>query len=204
MPSMTKRLRRTLVALGLFAAVSAGVTAYAQTDFHVADSVDIEASPREVFEFLSDSGQAKGWSIFFDHITPLPGSPDGGLGAKRRCFRRADETGPRWDEEVVEFTPYVSRRLRVSGAANFRGGLYDGTEEEVSHKYEEIAPGKTRLTFDAHVTEGSVRDRLALFLSTHETHRIFHENLLNIRDMIQEGPRYQRAFAWEPRSPADI
>jgi hypothetical protein len=197
-----KSLALTALLLGTVAAVA--TTAYAQTDFHVVDSVVIHASPREVFEFMSDSSQARGWSIFFDHITPLPGSPDGGLGAKRRCFRRPDETGPRWDEEVVGFEPYTSRRIHVYDAAGFRAGIYVGTEEEISHTYEEIAPGQTRLTFDAHITKGSVTDRLALFLSTRETHRIFRDNLTNIAAMIEQRERYQRAFAWEPRSPADL
>src|SRR5580700_8536666 len=121
MPFVSSRSRRRLlVAVLALAIVAVATTLYAQTDFHVVDSVVIHASPREVFEFMSDSGKAKGWSIFFDHITPLPGSPDGGLGAKRRCFRLPDESGPRWDEEVVEYTPYRSRRLHVYGGAGFR------------------------------------------------------------------------------------
>jgi hypothetical protein len=191
-----------LLLAGLLVAL-AGVTAYAQTDFHVADSVDIHASPQEVYAFLSDSSQARGWSIFFDHITPLPGTGDGGIGAKRRCFRRPDETGPRWDEEVVEATPGVSRRLHVYNGAGFRGGLYDGTEEEVRHRYEEVAPGVTRLTFDANVTKGSALARTLLFMSTPETHRVFRENLENIRAMIEQRDHYQRLYAWEPKSPAD-
>jgi hypothetical protein len=194
----------TLATFGALVIAAVVTTAYAQTDFHVVDSVVIHASPREVFDFMSDSRQARGWSIFFDHITPLPGSPDGGLGATRRCFRRPDETGPRWDEEVIGFAPYTSRTIRVYGAAGFRAGIYVGTEEEISHAYEEIAPGETKLTFDAHVTKGSIGDRLALFLSTSETHRIFRKNLTNIRGMIEQGDKYERAFAWEPRSPADL
>jgi hypothetical protein len=181
-----------------------GLTAYAQTDFHVADSVDIHASPREVFEFLSDSTQARGWSIFFDHITPLPGSSDGGLGAKRRCFRKADEKGPRWDEEVVEYTPYSSRRLHVYNAAGFRAGMYAGMEEEVAHRYEEVAPGVTRLTFDANVVKGGPLGRLLLLLSVPETHRIFQKNLTNIGRMVEQKEKYQREFPWESYSPADM
>jgi hypothetical protein len=193
-----RRLALLALALATF-----GTTVYAQTDFHIIDSVLIQASPAQVFAFMGDSSRAKGWSIFFDHIAPLPGPGDGGLGAKRRCFRRADETGPRWDEEVIAFTPDRSRRIRVYDAAGFRAGIFVGTEEEISHSYEEIAPGVTKLTFDARVTKGSALDRLALFWSELETHRIFRDNLANIRDMIEEGEQYRRTYAWEAHSPAD-
>jgi hypothetical protein len=114
-----------------------------------------------------------------------------------------DETGPRWDEEVVESTPYRSRRIHVYDAANFRAGMYAGTEEEIAHTYEEIAPGVTRLTFDAHVTKGSAGQRLLLFLSNLETHRIFRHNLENIGLMVEQGDAYVRRYPYETHSPAD-
>jgi Polyketide cyclase / dehydrase and lipid transport len=201
---LSRLLRPGRLSLIVLALVTLATSVYAQTDFHITDSVVIRATPAQVFDFMSDSGQARGWSIFFDHISPLPGPSDGGLGAKRRCFRRADETGPRWDEEVTEITPNRSRRIHVYGAAGFRAGIYVGTEEEIAHRYEEIAPGVTKLTFDARVIKGSPLDRLALFCSELETHRIFRDNLANIRDMIEQGDKYERRYAWESYSPADL
>lgn len=192
-----------LALAGVVTALVGGSFVAAQTDIALTESVVIAAPPKEVFEFLDDSGKARGWSIFFDHISTLPGSADGLVGARRRCFRRADEQGPRWDEVVQERDPFRNRLIHVYGAQGFRYGVFHGVESTVRHTYEEIAPGRTRLTFTARVVEGGPVSRWLLLLANRETQRIFRFNLANIRDMIEQKDAYRRQHPWEAVSASD-
>jgi len=94
--------------------------------------VTIHAPIEEVWKYASDSLQAKNWSIFFDHIAPLAGTEsDGNPGSVRRCFRNANESGPSWDEMVIEVNPLVSRSLYVYNLIGFFPDFFS----KLSHYY---------------------------------------------------------------------
>jgi len=174
--------------------------------------MEIQAPLEDVWTYAGDSLRATEWSVYFDHISPLPESPvsDGQIGALRRCFRRAVETGPMWDEEVVALVPMRYREIRTYQLQNFRWPVQIAatrTEYRVGQHYESLGPEHSRLTFSTDL----IRPRgplaqAAFSLFSRDVKRIFHLNLDNIRAAIEakhQGEPYQRPHAYDPSHPLD-
>lgn len=171
-------------------------------------SVVINAPVKEVWEFLSDNRNAKGWSVIFDHIAPMASSPvaEGQIGALRRCFRNENEEGFFWDERTLSSEPYTERTLRTYNVSNTSWDLFEKFQFTAYQKYEDLGNGQTRLTFEGDLddyTKYSVFERFIFWVSQHEGERVFRLNLENIKAMLEQGENYQRPHAWEEQSPFD-
>jgi uncharacterized protein YndB with AHSA1/START domain len=150
-------------------------------------SVVIQAEPAEVFTYLGNSENAADWSSFVDHITPLNADqiPDGERGAIRRCFRNKDESGERWDEEVL----LVDRnKYRQLSCYNFRHFPVSAQNLQTEQRYEEIDSAITRLTFTLFYTPGkSTRiDELKMYYYGFQVAAIFKANLKNIKYEVEK------------------
>jgi len=182
----------------------------AQTQRHVVSSysVVIDAPVQNVWDFLSDNRNAKGWSVIFDHISPMASSPvaEGQIGALRRCFRNDNEQGFFWDERTLTSEPYKERTLRTYNVSNTSWELFEKFQFTAYQKYEDLGNGQTRLTFEGDLddyTKYSVFERFIFWVSQHEGERVFRLNLENIKAMIEQGENYQRPHPWEAQSPFD-
>ncbi len=157
----------------------------------VTTTIKINAPVSVVWKYASDSTKANDWSIYFDHISPLPGIPDGKIGALRRCFRNKDETGPYWDEVTTESVPETRRQITTYGLKNFpMNFLSDGQYVFVRQLYKAIDDKTTEMTFQARTSPSRTwMGRLAFWFSKGETSRIFLANLENIKANIEGTPR---------------
>ncbi|MEM9996794.1 MAG: hypothetical protein AAF809_03750 [Bacteroidota bacterium] len=174
------------------------------------EEVVIDAPLPEVWAYVGDSARATEWSVYFHHITPLDAF-DGARGARRVCYRRADETGPRWDEVItdVEQGQVVwRRRLRMSdlhGFSGLAGRLGPHLVYDVEQRYTQLDDGRVALRFRTRLA----RHRAAGLLFrpyAAEVRRVFRLNLENIRDAVEarsRGQRYARRHAYEPTHPYD-
>ena len=169
--------------------------------------IEIDAPLETVWAYAGDSRRAAEWSVYFDHISPLAGSPvpDGQPGALRRCFRRADETGVTWDEEVVALIPWRYREIRTFALRGFRPfvqALAGGTQYRVCQHYDALGPGRTRLTFSTALRRPAVAPARWLFGTVaDEVVRIFRLNLENIGAAVEAAHRgrpYVRPHPYEP------
>ena len=182
----------------------------AQAQRHVVSSysVVIDAPVNTVWDFLSDNRNAKGWSVIFDHISPMASSPvaEGQIGALRRCFRNDNEQGFFWDERTLTSEPYKERTLRTYNVSNTSWELFEKFQFTAYQKYQDLGNGQTRLTFEGDLddyTKYSVFERFIFWVSQHEGERVFRLNLENIKAMIEQGENYQRPHPWEEQSPFD-
>jgi hypothetical protein len=159
-------------------------------------SVVIHASLEDVWNYASDSTKAQDWSIFFDHITPLPGVEDGKVGSLRRCFRNFDERGERWDEMTIEVIPQASRTLVTFNLVGF--GLKFLVKNQfifVRQIFRRIDPFTTELTFQTQLSHGTaLKGKLAFLLSRKKSLKTFEKNLQNIKADIEGIPRL---YSWE-------
>jgi len=177
--------------------------------------VEIDAPLEAVWAYAGDSGNATEWSVYFDHISPLPESPvpDGQIGALRRCYRRADETGVTWDEEVVALAPMSYREIRTYALHGFRPLMQDvvgWTQYRVAQHYEALDAEWSRLTFSTDVLRPGLPPARWLFGAfADEVIRIFRLNLENIAAAIEAEQRgevyvrlhpYEPVHSWDPRS----
>ena len=178
-------------------------------------SVLIEAPVPFVWDFLSENSHARGWSTFFDHICDMPPRPAQigdarDLGARRRCYRMADETGFYWDEEVVAVLLHRLRRIYTFNMANL-GRLHrpflSGLETYTDNIYEEVSPETTRVTFSSvtfRITSPWAIRVGRLFGLYKTVEEIFRFNLDNIRAQIEADYRrdpYERPHPWNPGYP---
>ena len=170
-------------------------------------TVAIEAPVEAVWAYVGDSRRAAEWSVYFDHIAPLDESPapDGAVGSLRRCYRRADRRGARWDEEVVAREPLRYRQIRTYALRGFRPvaqGLSTGAEFRVEQHYEADGPDRTRLTFATALSRPALPAAAWVFgRFASEVVRVFALNLENIKAAVEaqeRGVPYRRPHAYEP------
>jgi len=162
-------------------------------------SIVIEAPVEAVWAYMGDSSKAREWSVFFHHITPLPGTPDGEVGAVRRCFRNADEEGKRWDEVLAGVEPLRRRYVVAHAVQGFRPRPINRETWHVWQVYEPLGPDRTRLTLRSAPRSRGVAGRTLGWLTARRTRRIYRENLANIKAAIEQGADYARVFPFTGR-----
>jgi hypothetical protein len=194
--------RGIFIAAPSLAVVLAILFAVAQRRCVVAESVVIETPVEDAWAYIGDSRNAWQWSVFFSHITPLPGTPpDGTVGAVRRCFRRPDETGITWDEELIGAVPFQRREIRVFSLRGFRAPRATETELRTTQSYERLGARRTRVTFSGRLHHpDDPLQRATFWLSHWEAARIFRVNLENIKAALEQRAR---PHPWEAKSPFD-
>lgn len=153
----------------------------------ISHSVIIQQPAEVVFNYLGRSANASKWSVFVDHIDPLPnGIPDGKAGSLRRCFCNSNKKGTRWDEEITLVEPNKRRQLRIYNMVDFSmkaDGVY--TEQ----LYERLGNNKTRLTFTVfyknHIPTPC--EEFKTYLAAYKMKRIFRTNMNNIKKIMEAG-----------------
>lgn len=146
----------------------------------IKEAVEIDAPCQDVYEYLADSENARRWSVFVDHITPLnlDEAPDGAQGSIRRSYKRADEGGMTWDE-YFELVEPLRRRLVIY---NVQGVLTTEGELLTEQLYEPLGDYGCRLSFTLFFRERpSLGDEVLMRLSAHEIARIFRSNIRNVK-----------------------
>ncbi len=162
----------------------------------VQSSIIINASLEDVWEYASDSTKASEWSVYFDHIAPLPGIEDGKKGSLRRCFRMATEEGARWDEMTLDVVPLESRKIVTFNFFGLdRNRLLKGKYVFVRQLYRKIDDHRTEMTFQTQLpSKSGFISRLAFRSVREETIETFEKNLKNIKFAIEGKPRL---YLWQ-------
>jgi uncharacterized protein YndB with AHSA1/START domain len=203
--NINKKISLVIILLLL---ASAALVIQAQRHITTSYSIEIDAPVEKVWNFLSDNRNAKGWSVIFDHITPMASSPvaEGQIGALRRCYRNADNMGFFWDERTLTTEPYTYRSLRTSNISNTSWDFFERYQFTAHQTYEDLGNNRTRLTFGGDLddyTKYSI-DELFIFWATQfEVERVFRLNLENIKAMLEQKQEYSRPHPWEANSPFD-
>ena len=147
--------------------------------------IEINCPPSKAFEYLGNSEHASQWSAFVDHISPLNEDviPDGSLGSIRRCFRKSNEDGMIWDEEIIT---YHSDSLRTLSIYNLQGFFISTTHLYTKQKYTPTSKG-THLIFGLYkkLDETKWLDVLKLKITGHYIKYIFNKNLRGIKSKIE-------------------
>jgi hypothetical protein len=150
-------------------------------------SVNINALPSKVFNYLGNSNNAKDWSVFVSHITTLNPSEkvDGELGSVRRCFTNENETGETWDEEILFIE---ENRYRKLSCYNFIDFALSSNNLHTEQIYEEQDDGTTELSFTLFYAnpEVSLVDELKMHFASYTMASIFKENLANIKSFVEK------------------
>lgn len=143
--------------------------------------IEIDASREFVFDYLGNSNNAREWSEFVDHITPLNATmvPDGAIHSMRRCFKNENEKGIKWDEEILEV---ISNQKRKLSCFNLEGFFMQTDNIRTEQLYKEINPNKTLLTFSVYF-EGSKStwESLKIRSASWYIKYIFKKNMENIK-----------------------
>ncbi len=153
----------------------------------IAHTVEVEAPLPEVYDFLSNSDNAKRWSVFVNHITTLNGDsvPDGQVGSRRRCFCKADETGTQWDELISEIEPYKRRQLLIYNLKDFS---MTADNLATNQFYEPISDNKCKLTFTVFFNgnQPGMWNWFKTKLAAYKILDIFERNMDNIKRIVEE------------------
>lgn len=200
-----KKITITLILLTLAAAA---LVIQAQRHVVTTYSIEIDAPVEEVWNFLSDNRNANGWSVIFDHISPMASSPvtEGKIGALRRCYRNANKEGFFWDERTLTTEPYSYRSLRTYNISNTSWDFFENYQFTAHQTYEKLGKNKTLLTFSGDLDDYnkySISERFVFWITQYEGERVFRLNLENIKAMLEQKQAYERPHLWEKNSPFD-
>ena len=151
--------------------------------------VVIAAPIEKVWAYTKDSSQAKDWSVFFDHISPFGDRPDGSVGSQRRCFRRANDQGLTWDEEVLAIEEPHYRSLRTYNIINSPIPHMENFECMVEHRLKKLDEQHTELIFSSKPSRTDFRfsNVIQALRGGMQAARIVQLNVENIKKIIETG-----------------
>ena len=153
---------------------------------NVSYTVSIDAPVPIVFAYLGNSSNAAQWSVFVHHITTLNDSviPDGAVGSIRRCYVNSDESGRRWDEEIVEVVPNLKRRLSIFNLYDFPMTANNLVTDQF---YQKTANNQCELTFSVFfdVENPGMVAHLKLYFAAYRIQSIFKQNMENIKRNVE-------------------
>lgn len=156
-------------------------------EYSLENSILIQAPAEKIFTYLGNSANASTWSSFVDHITPLNPQqiPDGQLNATRRCFRKADETGIQWDEDIVKWEANKLRELSIYHMKNFPVSTGDLRTRQ---QYDTQPDGSVKLTFGLYKSADKTTwtDVIKMKYTGYIVAGIFKANISNIKREIEK------------------
>ena len=138
-----------------------------------------------VFDYLGTSSNAREWSVFVSHITPLNPAEarDGAAGSIRRSFQRADETGMMWDEYFTDVRAGRERRLLIY---NVRGATLRSDTPLMTAQIYDPLPAGCRLALTLFFeSPPPLRDEIKMRLASYKIGRIFRRNIANIKRITE-------------------
>ncbi len=148
----------------------------------VKETISVQVPVEQAYAYLGDSDNARHWSVFVDHITPLNSDtyPDGTVHSKRRCFKQADEKGIWWDEEVLETRKDKHRLLSIYHLHGFPLQAEHLLTEQV---YERVNTHECRVSLTLYFEPGkaSKTDLLKMHIASYVVRNIFRNNLKQIK-----------------------
>jgi hypothetical protein len=161
---------------------------------HQRASVIIHAPLEEVWKYTGDSTKAQDWSVFFSHITPQPGLPDGQVGALRTCYRWPDESGIKWDERLEASVPMKFRKIRTFNIQNSPIPFMERFEFDVYHYLNKIDDRTTELVFASRLAQHHITPKTAWmnWVAGRKAAEIIQKNVENIKHLIENGGVYNQ------------
>jgi hypothetical protein len=160
----------------------------------MSESIDIDAPPEKVWNYLGHNPNASSWSVYFKTIRTLnsPSGQDTAVGSIRRCYRGEDETSPFWDELTLEVKAPTYRKILSYNFSGYKNPKLKQAQFVVHNRLELLPNGRTRLTFANAIWSpldlGALWDFALLSGSIQETLRW---NLENIKHGVEA--EYTRA-----------
>jgi len=152
----------------------------------IVETVLIDADIADVYTYLGNSDNAKDWSVFVDHITPLNPNEfkDGKKESIRRCFKNKDESGIYWDEKILIEEPNQKRQLNIY---NMHGFSISGNGLLTEQLYV-TKDGKTELSFVLFLedNESSFIKELKLYFAGFKVSTIFKGNIERVKSILEK------------------
>ena len=154
-------------------------------------TIEINAPAEKVFLYLGNSNHAQEWSIFVHHITPLNSDtiPDGQIGSKRRCFKKANENGLQWDETITEIIYGQKRELVCYNYRRFFLTVPNLATEQI---YVNTDSTSSLLSFTCFMKNYQPRawQAFKFELARPIVRYVFRRNLRNIKKIIENQEYY--------------
>jgi len=148
----------------------------------VKSTIQINAPVEQVFKYLGNSDNARDWSVFVDHISPINSNEvsDGNPGSIRRCFVNKDEKGKIWDEEVLVVD---NNKRRLLSCYDFKEFILAAGVLNTEQLYVETKDGHCLLSLTLFFPQEKTTlfNHLKMYYAAYEVAYLFEENLKNIK-----------------------
>jgi len=150
------------------------------------ESILINTSCEAAYKYLGNSDNARVWSVYVDHISPINEDKvaDGHLGSIRRCFKNNNEKNGTWDEEIL-FTE--KNKLRRLSCFNFQGLILSPGLLHTEQIYEDKnGDCLLKFTLFSPKNEYGLWEEFKIYLASYPTAYIFRKNLKNIKKHLEQ------------------
>jgi len=172
-----------MIALGVFLLLSSAAWVFSPYKSKVVSSVGIDMPCEMAFDYLGNSDNASDWSVFVDYIETINDDrvTDGMVGSKRMCYTNWDQSGFRWEEEVLE---RVENEYRKLSCYNFKGLKLRSPVLATEQIYTPKDYGcEVKFTLDF-LYKPSLWDRAKMKFSAYRIKSIFNKNLANVKKEV--------------------
>src|SRR5689334_1021993 len=127
-------------------------------------SIEINATPADLFRLTQDYNHRLDWDPFLKEARLIGGARAAGLGARARCVARS---GLGMETEYVSFNPPKTVAVKMTRGPAIIGSFAG------SWRFQELAPGRTRVIFRYHMAAaprwlGMVLDPIMRLVFTHD------------------------------------
>jgi len=155
--------------------------------YQLENKITINQPVEKVFSYLGNSGNASKWSSYVSHIKTINPNEvkDGTTGSIRRCFKKANEQGIVWDEEI---TQVKTNQLRELSIFNLNGFPIKSNDLFTQQQYHPVSKQQTILVFGLYKPKTKLTgftDWLKLKSTGYYVAFIFNKNLNNIKKEIE-------------------
>ena len=152
-------------------------------------AVDISASPAELFELTQDYGRRLEWDPFLRSAELVGGAARPGVGVRAWCVAKS---GLGMETEYVSFHPPRVTAVKMTRGprliASFAG----------SWRFDEVAPGVTRVSFRYHL---QARPRWLAWLLTPALGWVFARDTRWRLAALKDAVERRGVFAGAPKAP---
>lgn len=175
-----------LLVLGVFLLLSISAWIFSPYKDKVVSTVGIDMPCESAFDYLGNSDNASSWSTFvaFIETTNENVISDGEVGSKRMCYTEWDQSGFKWEEEVLE---KIEDEYRKLSCYNFQGLWLRAPILKTEQIYSKTDYGcQVQFTLDFMYTP-SLWDLAKMKFSAYRIKSVFNQNLANIKNEVTKS-----------------
>jgi len=157
----------------------------------VTQEIIINASPKKVFEYMTNSDIKNNWMIYIDHVDVLKSGIGNETGSLKRYYANDDETGQHYDALVLKSEKNKMRILKIFNYTDFPINLSETINEQL---FEALPDNKCalKLSLFYHKKSPDFWDEIKAHVVSYRIKKVLKENLESLKETLESQTSYTK------------